>query len=91
MDVHIEPVWFTLSAWSSVQFIHEPRWNLENIKENSVSTIVNISVNNDYRHGYILAVNFYYSVEKEYQLKNRLCTLTRFRTKYPKFYSNFKI
>ena len=68
MNVQIEPV----RAKSSEGKIPEPRWNLEKIKENSVSTIVNISVNNNYRHGYILAVNFYYSVEKEYQLKNRI-------------------
>ena len=36
------------------------------IQENSVSTIVNISVNNNYRQVILMAVNFYYTIENEY-------------------------
>ena len=43
---------------------------LRKIKEKPLYAVVNIPVNNNDRQVILMAMNFYYSIENEYQLKN---------------------
>ena len=50
---------------------------LRNIKEKPLYAVLNIPVNNNDCQVILMAMNFYYSSENEYQLKNEYIILTR--------------